>query len=139
MNEQDARVTSQPASDQLKLAVIYLYAAAQPQANDVILAQGKVCERKVLDLGAVVAGVYIDIGEPTAVIQVRPIFQNMMARVRKLRDIDYVVAHGPGGVTLYHTGRTGRSSADAATARQNLRELGIPIIAVVPDLNDLDE
>jgi hypothetical protein len=91
---------AQPPDGRTKRAVIYLRVSTQRQADSgfggekgfSITEQQEVCEAKAAQLDAEIIEVYIDEAE-TARVADRPELMRMMARIKELKDVDYVIVH----------------------------------------------
>src|SRR5207244_5545695 len=95
--------TRTPATGEItaatKQAVIYLRVSTTEQASTdrdhegfSIPAQREACYRKATELGAEVVDEYLDRGE-SAKSADRPALQLMLARIRQLGDVDFVIVH----------------------------------------------
>lgn len=96
-----------------------------------IPAQREAADRKAAELGAEVVDEYIEPGRTATSIAKRPRFQEMLARIKTARDVDYVI--------VYHFNRIFRNSVDAAIVKRDLRKLGVRIVSSVMDLGDSPE
>src|SRR5690349_2417879 len=80
-----------------KRAVVYLRVSTTKQAETdfdpdglSLPAQREACQRKAEELGADVVDTYMDRGESAKTAD-RPQFQAMVQRIRRARDVDYVI------------------------------------------------
>jgi DNA invertase Pin-like site-specific DNA recombinase len=93
-----------------------------------IPAQREAGERKARELGAVIVDEYVEPGRTATSIEKRPVFQDMMARIKRDQDADYII--------VYHFNRIFRNSIDAAIVKRDLRKLGVRVVSTVMDLGD---
>ncbi len=125
---------AQPPDGRLKRAVIYLRVSTQRQADSgfggekgfSITEQQEVCEAKAAQLDAEIIEVYIDEAE-TARVADRPELMRMMARVKELKDVDYVIVH--------KLDRFSRDRFDEALLQLELRKGGAKFISATENIN----
>jgi site-specific DNA recombinase len=120
-----------------KRAALYLRVSTPGQVNNdynpegiSIPAQREAAQRKAAELGAVVVdnAEYVEPGRTATEIDKRPVYLEMVARIRERRDIDYVV--------VYQFSRIFRNSLEAAIAKNELRKLGVRVVSTTLDLGD---
>src|SRR5438552_1414949 len=102
-----------------KRAVLYLRVSTLGQVNNdynpegiSIPAQREACQRKAAELGAIIVGEYVEPGRTGKDIEHRPVYQEMLARLKAEQDVDYVI--------VYHFSRIFRSSLVAAIVKRDL-------------------
>ena len=117
-----------------KRAVVYLRVSTTKQADKDIdpegyslPAQRDACLRKAEELGAEVVDVYMDRGE-SAKTRDRPKFQEMLSRIQKDRNIDYVI--------LDKVNRFARNRRDDANVLFELRSAGCHLISVKENIDE---
>ncbi len=93
-----------------------------------IPAQREAGERKAVALGAAIAEEFIEPGRTATAIDKRPVFQEMMARVKAEKDIDFII--------VYHFNRIFRNSIDAAITKKELAKHGIRLVSTVLDMGE---
>jgi site-specific DNA recombinase len=118
-----------------KRAVYYLRVSTPAQVNTdynpegiSLPAQREATERKERELGADNVGEYVEPGRTATSIERRPVFQEMLARIRAERDVDYIV--------VYAFSRLFRNSTDAALVKRELKALGVRIVSATEYLED---
>src|SRR4051794_17456993 len=100
----DVAISSQTertaASGPPKRAVLYLRVSTQGQVNNdydpegiSLPAQRDACVKKAAELGAVVVDEYIEPGRSAKEIEKRPVFQEMLARIKTDGDVDYILVY----------------------------------------------
>ncbi len=127
-----------PGTGDTKRAVLYLRVSTTGQVNNdynpegiSIPAQRAASTGKAAELRATVVDEYVEPGRTATSIERRPKFQEMMARIKTERDVDYII--------VYHFNRIFRNTIDAALAKRELRKLGVRIVSTVMDLGDTPE
>jgi site-specific DNA recombinase len=122
-----------PATGIPKRALLYLRVSTPSQVNTdynpegiSIPAQREACERKALELGAEIVDTYVEPGRTATSIEKRPVFQEMVARVKEQRDADYII--------VYHFNRIFRNSIDAAITKRELGRWGARVVSTVLDM-----
>ena len=125
-------------SDGLKRAVLYLRVSTTAQVNTdydpegiSIPAQRQACERKVESLGAQIVATYVEPGKTATSIEKRPVFQEMLARIKAEKDVDFVI--------VYHFNRIFRNSIDAAITKKELGKAGVRVVSTVLDMGESPE
>lgn len=121
-----------------KRAVLYLRVSSQSQVGTdydpeglSIPAQRKVCESRAEQLGIEVAGEYVELGRSGLTAANRPKFQEMLARVRADRDIEYVI--------VYKLSRLNRNRLDDAMVIVELRSLNVSLISATENIDETPE
>src|SRR5438067_12966643 len=56
-------------------------------------AQREAAQRKELELGADNVGEYVEPGRTATSIEKRPVFQEMLARIKAEKDVDYIIVY----------------------------------------------
>ena len=84
----------------MKTAVLYLRVSTASQVQTdydpegiSIPAQRVACERKAEQMGLTVVGEYVEPGRSATTIAKRPVFQQMLERIKHERDVDYVIVY----------------------------------------------
>jgi site-specific DNA recombinase len=121
-----------------KRALLYLRVSTQGQVNTdynpegiSIPAQREACERKARELGAAIVDEYVEPGRTATSIEKRPVFQEMVARIKADQDADYVI--------VYHFNRIFRNSIDAAITKRELGRYGVRVVSTVLDMGQTPE
>ncbi len=116
--------TAVAASTGLKRALLYLRVSTPSQVNNdfnpegiSIPAQREAGTAKARDMGAAVVGEYVEPGRTATEIDKRPVYQQMVARIRSERDVDFVI--------VYQFSRIFRNALEASIAKNELRKLGV--------------
>ncbi|HEV2782560.1 MAG TPA: recombinase family protein [Actinophytocola sp.] len=122
----------------MRRAVFYLRVSTPSQVNTdynpegiSIPAQREACERKAAELGVEVVDTYVEPGRSATSIEKRPVFQEMIARIKAQGDVDYII--------VYHFSRIFRNTIDSVLTRRDLRKLGVRIVSTIMDLGDTRE
>ena len=117
-----------------KRAVIYLRVSTTKQADKgedaegySLPAQREACRRKTEALGAEIVGEYLDRGESAKTTD-RPEFQRMLARIRRDRDVDYVI--------LDKIDRFARNRRDDANTLFELKSYGAQLVSVKENIDE---
>src|SRR5437868_15542873 len=66
-------------------------------------------------------GEYVEPGNSAQTIDKRPVFKEMIARIQRERDVDYVI--------VYQMSRAFRNAHDELVTRMMLRKLGVTLVA----------
>src|SRR6266545_4192399 len=118
-----------------KRALLYLRVSTPGQVNTdynpegiSIPAQREAGERKARELNAAIVDEYVEPGRTATSIEKRPVFQDMMARIKEQQDVNYII--------VYHFNRIFRNSIDAAIVKRDLQRLGVRVVSTVMDLGD---
>src|SRR6185312_13299475 len=97
----------------MKTAVLYLRVSTASQVQTdydpegiSIPAQRLACQRKAEQMGAEVVAEYVEPGRSATTIEKRPVFQQMLERIKRDRDADYVI--------VYNLSRLNRNRVDDA-------------------------
>jgi site-specific DNA recombinase len=98
-----------------------------PEGNS-IDTQRKVCSGKEREQGMVNVGEYVEPGNSAQTIDKRPVFREMIARIVKERDVDYVI--------IYARSRAFRNYIDAGNTKMALAKLGVKLISAKEDFGD---
>jgi site-specific DNA recombinase len=93
-----------------------------------IPAQRVACERKAQQIGIDVVEEYVEPGKSATNIEKRPIFQQMLARIREQRDIDYVI--------VYKLSRLNRNRVDDAKVLMSLRRYHVGLVSATESIDD---
>src|SRR6266511_2741172 len=116
-----------------KRALLYLRVSTPGQVNTdynpegiSIPAQREAGERKARELNAVIVDEYVEPGRTATSIEKRPVFQEMVARVKADQDVDYVI--------VYHFNRIFRNSIAAAITKRELGRDGERVVSTVLDM-----
>lgn len=116
-------------------AVLYLRVSTPSQVRTdydpeglSIPAQRKACERKAEQLGITVVDEYIEPGRTATSMDKRPAFQEMLARIKTERDVDFVV--------VYKLSRMNRNRIDDALVMMSLRQFGVTLVSATEHIDD---
>src|SRR3954451_2156597 len=139
MSKQTMNITVRKrAAGEAKRALLYLRVSTPGQVNTdynpegiSISAQREAAERKALQLNAEIADTYVEPGRTATSIEKRPVFQEMLARIKADQDVDYVI--------VYHFSRIFRNSIDAAISKRELGRYGVRVVSTVLDMGDSPE
>ncbi|WP_416277037.1 recombinase family protein [Nocardia sp. alder85J] len=91
-------------------------------------AQRSACANKAQQLGLNVIGEYVEPGRSATEITKRIEFQKMLDRIRRERDVDYVV--------VYELARFARNRLDDAIVMADLKKRGITLISATEAIDD---
>lgn len=116
-------------------AVLYLRVSSAGQVNTdydpegiSIPAQRKSCQRKAETLGLEIVEEYIEPGVSGREMTKRVAFQTMLARIRRERDVDYVL--------VYKLSRMNRNRVDDALVVADLRSLGVTLVSATESIDE---
>src|SRR5579875_1219534 len=128
-------VTGVVPGEGLKRAVVYLRVSTLSQVKTdydpegiSIPAQRIACERKAEQMGLEVVGEYVEPGRSATNIEHRPVFREMLDRIRQDRDVDYVV--------VYKLSRLNRNRIDDANVMMLLRKYKVALISATENIDD---
>jgi site-specific DNA recombinase len=91
-----------------------------PEGNS-IDTQRKVTSAKEREQGLLNVGEYVEPGNSAQTIDKRPVFREMIARIMKERDVDYVI--------VYMMSRAFRNALDELATRAALKNLGVTLVS----------
>jgi site-specific DNA recombinase len=124
---------SEPIAEATQRAVIYLRVSTEEQARKdtdsegySLPAQREACWRKAADLGAEVVDEYVD--RQTAKSDQRPALQLMLARIRDMADVDFVIVH--------KLDRLARNRRDDANLTVEIYQHGAKLVSVSEQIDD---
>lgn len=116
-------------------AVLYLRVSSTGQVNTdydpegiSIPAQRVSCERKASQLDLQIIGEYVEPGRSGTEMSKRIAFQQLLERIRRERDIDYVI--------VYELSRLARNRIDDAIVMADLRKRGVTLISATESVDD---
>lgn len=117
-------------------AVLYLRVSTTSQVNTdydpegiSIPAQRQSCQRKAIQMGDVeIVGEYVEPGKSATSMDKRPAFQQMMARIRDDRDVDYVI--------IYKLSRMNRNRVDDAHVLMDLRQHHVTLVSATESIDE---
>lgn len=116
-------------------AVVYLRVSSTGQVNtdydpegNSIPAQRVACLRKAEQLGLTVVDEYVEPGKSATEMTKRAAFQQMLARVKQARDVDYVIG--------YKLSRMARNRYVDAIVMADLRKRGVTLISATESVDD---
>ena len=116
-------------------AVIYLRVSSKGQVNTdydpegiSIPAQRVSCEKKAEQLGLTIIHEYIEPGRSATEMTKRIAFQEMLARVRREKDIDYII--------VYKLSRFARNRNDDAIVMADLTKRGVGLISATESIDE---
>jgi site-specific DNA recombinase len=129
----NSRIRERAGSQGAKRAVLCLRESTPGQVNTdynpggiSIPAQREAGERKARELAATVVDTYVEPARTATSIEKRPVFQEMVARIKAAQDVDYVI--------VYHFNRIFRNSIDAAITKRELGRYGVRVVSTVLDM-----
>jgi len=115
-------------------AVIYLRVSSKGQVNTdydpegiSIPAQRLSCQRKAEALGLTIVHEYIEPGRSATEMTKRVAFQEMLERIRRDRDVDYVI--------VYKLSRFARNRTDDAIVMADLQKRGVTLISATEQID----
>ena len=100
-----------------------------PEGNSIPTQRG-CCDVKRKELRAVKVGEYIEPGYSGQSIEKRPIFKELLKRIKEQRDVDYVI--------IYMRSRIFRNYKEAVAVKTALEKLGVRIISAKENFGDGD-
>ena len=115
-------------------AVVYLRVSSKGQVTTdydpegiSIPAQRKSCQRKAEQLGLTVVAEYVEAGISGTEMTKRVAFQQMLERIRRERDVDYVI--------VYKLSRFARNRTDDAIVMADLQKRGVTLISATEQID----
>lgn len=131
MRKHKAKHTGHPA---LKKAVLLLRVSTprQMQTDDdpegiSMPTQREACQRKARELGLSIVDEYIEPGNTGTAIAKRPVFRQMMQRIRDHRDVDHIIT--------YSTSRMNRNWKENGAVLLELASLGVTLVSATENVN----
>jgi len=119
----------------VKTAVLYLRVSTTSQVQTdydpegiSIPAQRLACQRKAEQMGLSVVGEYVEPGKSATTIAKRPIFQEMLERLKRERDADYVI--------VYNLSRLNRNRVDDANVLMMMRSMKVTLISAQENIDE---
>ncbi|MGH3809361.1 MAG: recombinase family protein [Pseudonocardiaceae bacterium] len=100
-----------------------------PEGNS-IPTQRSWCDTKRRELGAIKVGEYIEPGYSGQSMEKRPVFKELLRRIKEQRDVDYVI--------IYMRSRIFRNYREAVAVKSELEKLGVRIISAKENFGDGD-
>ena len=129
-NDPLAAVNAPPGSR----AVTYLRVSSKGQVNTdydpeglSIPAQRTSCQRKAEQLGLTIVSEYVEPGRSATEMTKRIAFQQMLERIRRDRDVDYVI--------VYKLSRFARNRTDDAIVMADLQKRGVTLISATESID----
>lgn len=115
-------------------AVVYLRVSSKGQVNTdydpegiSIPAQRVSCQRKADQLGITIVAEYVEPGRSATEMTKRIAFQQMLERIRRDRDVDYVI--------VYKLSRFARNRIDDAIVMADLQKRGVELISATESID----
>ncbi len=115
-------------------AVLYLRVSSKGQVNTdydpegiSIPAQRTSCQRKADQLGLTVIAEYVEPGRSATEMTKRVAFQQMLERIRRDRDVDYVI--------VYKLSRFARNRTDDAIVMADLQKRGVTLVSATESID----
>ncbi|NEM90915.1 recombinase family protein [Galbitalea soli] len=115
-------------------AVVYLRVSSKGQVNTdydpegiSIPAQRISCQRKAEQLGLTVVAEYVEAGISGTEMSKRVAFQQMLERIRRDRDVDYVI--------VYKLSRFARNRTDDAIVMADLQKRGVTLVSATESID----
>jgi site-specific DNA recombinase len=119
----------------MKTAVLYLRVSTTSQVQTdydpeglSIPAQRRACERKAEQLGVRIIGEYVEPGRSATTIEKRPAFQEMLERIKRQGDTDYVI--------VYNLSRLNRNRVDDAKVLVLMRSLKVTLVSAQENIDE---
>ncbi|MGH3566350.1 MAG: recombinase family protein [Pseudonocardia sp.] len=100
-----------------------------PEGNSVPT-QREHCDSKCRELRAVKVGEYIEPGQSGQSMEKRPVFKELLRRIKEQRDVDYVI--------IYMRSRIFRNYKEAVAVKSELEKLGVRIVSAKENFGDGD-
>lgn len=115
-------------------AVVYLRVSSKGQVNTdydpegiSIPAQRQSCQRKAEQLGLTIVGEYVEPGQSATEMTKRVAFQQMRERIRRSRDVDYVI--------VYKLSRFSRNRVDDAIVMAELQAQNVTLVSATEQID----
>jgi site-specific DNA recombinase len=86
------------------------------------------CERKAEQMGLAIVGEYVEPGRSATTIANRPKFQEMLERIKRDRDVDFVL--------VYNLSRLNRNRVDDAQVLMLMRSLKVTLISAQENIDE---
>jgi len=119
----------------MKTAVLYLRVSTTGQVETdydpegiSIPAQRLACERRAQQMGVLVMGEYVEPGRSATTMEKRPVFQQMIERLKTERDVDYVI--------VYNLSRLNRNRVDDAKVPMTMRALKVALVSAQENIDE---
>ena len=126
----EAAAATQPVAR----AVLYLRVSTPSQVKTdfdpegiSIPAQREACQRKAAQMGVEVVGEYVEPGRSATTMEKRVAFQEMLTRIRRERDVNYVI--------VYKLSRMNRNRVDDALVLANLRRHHVTLVSATESID----
>lgn len=123
-----------PAAAAGTRAVVYLRVSSKGQVNTdydpegiSIPAQRQSCQRKAEQLGLTIVGEYVEPGQSATEMTKRVAFQQMLERIRRDHDVDYVI--------VYKLSRFARNRIDDAVVMADLQKRGVTLVSATEQID----
>ncbi len=122
-------------SNRQKRAVLYLRVSSPGQVNTdydpegiSIPAQREACKRRCEQMGLHIVDEYVEPGRSATRMDQRPTFQAMFERIKRERDVDYVV--------VYELSRMNRNRIDGALVMMELRKHDVTLVSATESIDE---
>jgi site-specific DNA recombinase len=120
----------------VKTAVSYLRVSTPSQVHTddrdpegiSIPAQRLACQRKAEQMGLTIVGEYVEPGRSATTIEKRPVFQEMLARIKNERDVDYLI--------IYNLSRLNRNRIDDVKVLMAMRSLKVTLVSAQENIDE---
>jgi site-specific DNA recombinase len=119
----------------VKTAVLYLRVSTTGQVQTdydpegiSIPAQRVACQRKADQMGVTVVGEYVEPGRSATTIEKRPVFQEMMERLGREHDVDYVI--------VYNLSRLNRNRVDDLTVMVLMKKFRVTLVSAQENIDE---
>jgi site-specific DNA recombinase len=119
----------------MKTAVLYLRVSTTAQVETdydpegiSIPAQRAACRRKAEQMGVLVVDEYVEPGRSATTIDKRPVFQQMLERIKADHDVDYVI--------VYNLSRLNRNRVDDAHVLVAMRALRVTLVSAQENIDE---
>ena len=124
-----------PDGDGAPTAVLYLRVSTPSQVKTdydpegiSIPAQREACQRKAAQMGVQIVGEYVEPGRTATSMDKRPEFQAMLERIRRQRDVAYVI--------VYKLSRMNRNRIDDALVLTSLRKYKTTLVSATESIDE---
>jgi DNA invertase Pin-like site-specific DNA recombinase len=120
----------------VKTAVSYLRVSTLSQVHTddrdpegiSIPAQRLACERKAEQMGLTLIGEYVEPGRSATTIEKRPVFQEMLTRIKNERDVGHVI--------VYNLSRLNRNRVDDVKVLMAMRSLKVTLVSAQEHIDE---
>ncbi|MGH8903162.1 MAG: recombinase family protein [Egibacteraceae bacterium] len=126
---------SASSASETKRAVVYLRVSTPGQVKTdydpegiSLPAQRRKCAEQARELGAIIVDEYLEPGRSATSIHKRPVFKEMIDRIKQKHDVDFVI--------VYSLSRMHRNWAENGITYAMLRELSVTLVSATEKFDD---